>query len=325
MNKTEQNHLPCCLCNSTTTEILSLKSRDNLPLKTIICRNCGMVWSDPFPIDTLNYYSKDYRLEYKGTFEPKLKHIYRAARVATDRVNKIQKYLLKPKQSILDIGSGGGEFLYLLQLLGHSVHGIEPNEGYGNYAKCEYGLNVDVGFVQDRTFQYEQFDIITVWHVLEHLTNPLETLKSAHHWLKDDGILVVEVPNVMSVCQSPKSRFHTAHLYNFNENTLESIGQKAGFKVLEKSISSDGGNLFQIYCKSTLLDKDSFAIKDNYEKIKMVVDNHTSISHYISLYPYTRLWNKLARMVEERLYKSSFNSGKELLDFYFKSRDKGVF
>ncbi|MDD5229506.1 MAG: methyltransferase type 11, partial [Methylococcales bacterium] len=58
---------PCNLCNSTQFDELSNVGRDGA-LRTVICKNCGLVWSDPFPIDTTEYYQKNYRILYKGTY-----------------------------------------------------------------------------------------------------------------------------------------------------------------------------------------------------------------------------------------------------------------
>ena len=56
--------------------------------------------------------------------------------------------------------------------MGHDLHGIEPNKGYADYSVAEYELNLQIGFIQDSRFNDEKFDIITIWHVLEHTENP---------------------------------------------------------------------------------------------------------------------------------------------------------
>lgn len=83
-------------------------------LRTVICAKCGLVWSDPLPHNPRDFYEDSYRVSYKGTYSPKPKHILRAGNVALSRYQKIEKLLSKPL-SILDVGSGGGEFSYLLK------------------------------------------------------------------------------------------------------------------------------------------------------------------------------------------------------------------
>jgi len=140
--------IPCNLCGSTAVSLLANRSRSGKPLRTVICVRCGLVWSDPLPHNPRRFYEDDYRVSYKGTYSPKPKHILRAGNVAMSHYRRINRFLSEPRV-ILDVGTGGGEFAYLLQSLGHDVRGIDPNKGYAEYSIREYGLNVLSGFVQD--------------------------------------------------------------------------------------------------------------------------------------------------------------------------------
>ena len=131
---------PCNLCGSSEVTLLSNRCRNATSLQTVICNHCGLVWSDPFPHDPRQFYESDYRLEYKQAYSPKAKHILRAGRVAIERHGKI-KHLLSERKSVLDVGTGGGEFAYLIKSLGHDRHGIEPHKGYAEYSISEYALN----------------------------------------------------------------------------------------------------------------------------------------------------------------------------------------
>ena len=310
---------PCNLCDSTEFEVLSTLDRDGKYLRTVICKDCGLVWSDPFPLNPTEYYQKDYRILYKGTFEPEIKHIYRAAKTALRRYQGLKDFL-KGKQAVLEIGSGGGEFSYLLSKLGFSVQGIEPNEGYGNYSKSEYGLNVQIGFAQNTEFTPESFDFVTTSHVLEHVDNPSLALKKIHDWLKNDGILAIEVPNIEATCQSPKSTFHTAHLFNFNAATLSLLAEKCGFTVVKTFFSSDKGNVSLIARKNTdLAVTPKLTIAGNCEKVCAIVTGHTPLAHYFSPSPYLRLINKIPRMLEEKSISNNFTDAKAVLDSCYKN------
>ena len=63
--------LPCNLCGSTQVAELSHLDRDGSALRTVICKDCGLVWSDPLPMDVAQYYEHDYRLDYKAAYTPK--------------------------------------------------------------------------------------------------------------------------------------------------------------------------------------------------------------------------------------------------------------
>jgi len=276
-----------------------------------------MVWSDPFPHNPRSFYEDDYRVAYKGTFTPKPKHILRAGKVALSRRALLGKWIEKPVK-MLDVGTGGGEFAYLMQTLGHDVSGIEPNKGYAEYSREEYGLKVQIGFIQDINQAPESFDLITIWHVLEHTENPHDVLTKLHSLLKSQGILVVEVPTIEATCQSPKSTFHEAHIFNFNLATLNKLAEKVGFTQVEHKVSADGANMTVFFRKNAINEsakaQQNFTIPGNADKIIKIVKNHTAIRHYLTLWPYQRFFNRMSKAINEKLATADFVSGKQLLD-----------
>ena len=311
----ESCSVPCNLCGSTSVSVLANRSRSGHPLRTVICTRCGLVWTDPLPHNPRDFYEDDYRVSYKGSYSPKPKHILRAGNVALSRHRKIE-HLLSKSLEILDVGSGGGEFLYLLQTLGDNAKGMEPNKGYAEYSIHEYGLDVQVGFIQDAKFQEEIFDLITIWHVLEHTESPYDVLLKLHTLLKPQGILVIEVPNVEAICQSPKSTFHEAHIFNFNIATLQKLAEKAGFTEMTHSISADGGNITILAQKKSAncIGKCEFNIPGNSEKIVKTVRNHTPLKHYMTAHPYNRLLRRIRQSFLEKRGITDFKGGKQLLD-----------
>ncbi|MDQ3818303.1 MAG: class I SAM-dependent methyltransferase [Acidobacteriota bacterium] len=307
--------VPCNLCGSKDVAQIARLDRKRRPLRTVICKRCGLVWTDPRPVEEeiVNFYAEDYRLEYKGTYKPRLQHIYRAGRGALERYGQI-KELLDPKMSVLDVGSGGGEFVYVMRRLGFDARGIEPNRGYALYAREELGLPIEIGVAQQQEFPAASFDLVTMNHILEHLTDPLSILSRVRGWLREQGWLVIEVPNVEATCQAPLSRFHTAHLYNFNRRTLETMGLKAGFNVYRTSLSSDGGVVMTIFRKAASTPNLSGEIPSNYERISETLKRHTLLGHYFSSHPYKRPLEKMRRHLEERRAIRNFQSGRDILD-----------
>ncbi len=314
----EKCSTPCNLCSSYNVEVLSLISRERKYLSTVICKGCGLVWTDPMPVKTKEYYEKEYRMEYKGSLEPKLKHIYRAGMVGLNRFGKIKNFL-STGAKILDVGSGGGEFVYLLNKLGYKTPGMEPNIGYAEYSKREYNLHIITGFVQDiELLKNDSYNMITLWHVLEHTENPFQVLYKLNSWLKNNGILIVEVPNVEAVCQAPANRFHIAHLFNFNSKTLEKMGNKAGFSLLEQKVSDDGGNIFMVFYKPEIPPVlEGLSIEGNYQRIIEIIRRHTNFRHFLSPFPYTRFFRKIGKIFNEKKAIKGFIRGKDVLDFYY--------
>jgi len=307
--------IPCNLCGGREVSILSNRSRSGKPLQTVICRACGLVWSDPRPHDARQFYEDEYRLSYKHTYSPMPKHVLRAGNVALSRFEKIER-LLPSRKAVLDVGTGGGEFAYLLQSLGHHVNGIEPNKGYADYSIREYGLTVQVGFVQDAAFPPESFDVVTIWHVLEHTEDPGSVLALLRSWLKVDGILVVEVPSVEATCQAPHSTFHEAHLYNFNVVSLRRLAKKHGLHEVSHLISRDGGNItmFLTRAEPPLEDRYEAAIPGNHEWVSRIVRGHSNFRRHLTPLPYLRAWQRLCRSLEEKRETAGATSGKGLLD-----------
>jgi SAM-dependent methyltransferase len=303
--------------------VLSTVARDRSSLQTVICDHCGLVWTDPRPVEDIEeFYRKDYRLQYKGVLEPKRKHVYRACMLAKQRLQKIRAFL-KPHSLVLDIGAGGGEFVYVLNRHGYHVHGIEPNQGYAAYAIQEYGLDITVGLVQKLDLPAQTYDLITMWHVLEHLEDPFGTLSRLYEWLRPQGRLIIEVPNVEALCVSPPNRFHLAHLYNFNRPTLECMGQKAGFSVEATTVSADTGNILTVFQKNktvhTAPSSPCWSIEGNCRRIMDILQHHTTLKHYGTRYPYQRLLGKMVRHLREQLAVRRYTRGRDILDAYGKS------
>jgi len=315
MTRPEPCSIPCDLCGGSDVSVLATRSRSGAPLRTVICRSCGLVWSDPRPHDARQFYEADYRVEYKGTYEPRPKHILRAGRVALSRLGKIEA-LLDGRKRILDVGSGGGEVAYLLSRLGHDVRGIEPNRGYAEYSIREYGLAINVGFLQDVALPAESFDIITMWHALEHTESPSSILDCLRRALRSDGTVVVEVPSVEATCQSPKSMFHEAHLYNFNVASLRGVAEKVGLQEVGHTISPDGGNI-TIWLRghpSRLGPPKGTPIPGNCARISGIVSRHTDLRHFATRHPYVRAWERLRRSLNEQREIARFGGGKRVLD-----------
>src|SRR5438046_2572193 len=112
--------IPCNLCGARQVSEVSLRDRDGKYLRTVICHGCGLVWTDPRPAEdeVKTFYAHEYRLLYKGAWQPKFKHVYRGSKVSLNRLRWLRKFL-RPADAVLDVGAGGGELVYLLRGLGY--------------------------------------------------------------------------------------------------------------------------------------------------------------------------------------------------------------
>ena len=295
-------------------EVIGARDRDARPLRTTICRACGLIWSNPRPSadDVRRYYSREYRLDYKGRSTPSLRHIARSARGALNRFQTLAPYL-RPGNRILDAGAGGGEVVYVLRKLGFTAIGIEPDEAYARHARESLGAPVETRFVQDATFAPGSFDVVTMYHALEHVEDPSAILSRIRGWLADGGMLLIEVPNAEAVCIAPQHRFHFAHFYNFNRDALESLGRKAGFQPVQTTTSSDGGNLISVF---TAADRQQAPPFDgtNYTRVRRVVRGHTTLKYYCSSAPYAGPVGRLRTYLLDRRAAHGCETATQVLD-----------
>jgi SAM-dependent methyltransferase len=294
---------------------VSLRDRAGKYLRTVICQRCGLVWTDPRPAEeeVKEFYAHEYRLQYKGAWQPKFKHVYRGGKVSVNRFRWLRKFL-RPTDAILDVGAGGGELVYLLRGLGYDARGLEPNEGYARYAREELKLPIEMGFFKELELGGKSFDVVTLFHVLEHLEDPAGTVARLRDCLKRHGHLIIEVPNVEAKCQAPGRRFHLAHLYNFNPATLPMLARRAGYEVLETVVSSDGGNVGIVARRLDNPQACAGEIPGNYEQVSGVIRRHTALSHCLSAYPYTRPFQRLGQLVDESAGIRPFQTRAAILD-----------
>lgn len=271
----------CNLCHGSEAELIGTRDRRGRPLRTVLCRGCGLVFSDPRPEEAAEqaYYRDRYRQEYKGVFTPRPAQAYRGVLGALDRIARIE-HLLGADAAVLDVGSGAGEFPYVLQSRGYAPRALEPDRACAAFARERLRLDVESRPLAGPVPQGGPFDVITLFHVLEHLVDPLGALSLLASWLAEDGTLVVEVPNVEARTTAPHHRFHRAHLYGFNAVTLAAAGEAAGLEALEHMETPDGGTITAVFARGeSRCATDRLAV--NSERVRQALDGYTNARHYL--------------------------------------------
>ena len=235
---------PCPACKASRGKRLTHKDgKSGQPLDVLQCAGCGLGRIDPMPTadDLAHWYSSHYREEYKAATVPRLTHVLRAARIAAERWTwaRAQAGFVLPQRS-LDVGASSGEFVYLLQRLGVHGMGIEPHAGYARFARESLGLDVLNGSLSQSvgTLAPESFDLVSLFHVLEHLHDPVEALQALGRLLTPRGLLYIEVPDA-SRMGSPRNTFFRAHTLYFTAHTLRSVAQAAGFTVVANNFDDE--------------------------------------------------------------------------------------
>lgn len=137
---------------------------------------------------------------------------------------------------VLDVGCGAGGNLKTLQDQGWEPYGIEISEVAAAHARELVTGNVHTGTLESAPFPLQSFDLILMSHSLEHLSSPGEALRRVHRLLKDDGLLVVSVPNVNSLEYKLFGRWWfqldpPRHFYHFDRRSLSGFLRQAGFQL----------------------------------------------------------------------------------------------
>jgi len=231
---------PCPVCGSYSGTLLSsTDGKSGQPLRVLMCDACGLGRQDPLPTEAelAQWYEQHYRQDYKQATQPSLRHVLRAGRLALQRWQWARRHQpqFQPLRT-LDVGASSGEFVYLMRHLGCQARGIEPHAGYSLHARQHLGLEVATGSLQSQLALQEpgSVDLLSMFHVFEHLTQPIETLEALRDLLSPNGLLLLEMPDA-SAFSSPKNVFFRAHTLYFTPHTLDAVMRAAGLEIVARS------------------------------------------------------------------------------------------
>jgi 2-polyprenyl-3-methyl-5-hydroxy-6-metoxy-1,4-benzoquinol methylase len=300
MRPAPSEETPCNLCGAGDYEVVGRSDRDGHPLQTVICRTCGLVWTNPRPApsDIDRYYEAEYRRDYKGTSAPPMRKIVRGMLGAQDRL-RLLRPLVNPGDVLVDVGCGAGELVFLLRRRGIEASGLEPGREYSEFAREALALPVRTATVETASVVPASVDVATMFHALEHVANPLGVVRTVRGWLKPGGLLVVEVPNIDSIVQAPAHRFHYAHLHHFSGATLAALGEAAGLRHVSTQFSDDGGNVTGVFRREQDDRRAPSGLESSAAVTRAILRRHTTARHYLSGTPYIRVCRKLARRFRE--------------------------
>ena len=312
-----KSEINCPICLNFEREVISKIGRDLKELTTVICTGCGLIHSYPIPTQSelKKFYEHDYRKIYKSCTKPNLKHVFRYAPHAINRIKYIKKYLKPQQNTFLDIGSGSGELLYMAIKSGFVAKGIEPNIGYADYSKKYLDLPVINKIYHNAELTEKSFDVVNLQDVLEHLPDPLFCLSFINKILKENGILSISVPNIEFYSHSPITQFHYAHVYNFNSATLKAILFKAGFEIL------DLNNQATTFIAKKVREPNAsmkIAMIENYELLSKAFKNQSLTNYYKTSRPYSRFFKKCFQYTHEFFSILFIRSPKKILDKFYK-------
>ncbi|EIM63804.1 class I SAM-dependent methyltransferase [Desulfobacter postgatei] len=223
----------CQLCNSRkyTVQFSAYDYITNEAHVLVRCDNCNFSYVNPQPtVDQLQkYYPESYYGDDQFLYE-KIDNFI--------RFKKIKELFPDTTGTILDIGCGKGLLLKALEDINWKVHGIELSETSALYAKKKLNIKIATQMLDTCNFPSNHFDLVTMFHSLEHMKEPKKILKEIHRVLSDDGILLIEVPKFDSLFSKlfKEKWFHLdlpRHLYHFENFSIKKILKDSGFQIID--------------------------------------------------------------------------------------------
>ena len=194
------------------------------------CRQCGLVYANPRP-------ANDEVLDLYNAVEDPLYVAERAGRILTF------EHHLKPMEqftgpatgrALLDVGAYTGIFVEIAAEHGWDAWGVDPSKWAVEQAR-QQGLQMVHGTLEEADFENKIFSVITLWDVIEHVTDPLSTLQAAWQQLEPGGTLIVHTMDLDSLFARVMGRrwpwFMEMHLTYFTRTSLQQMLEKAGFTV----------------------------------------------------------------------------------------------
>lgn len=203
------------------------------------CDNCGFIFTNPRPeIGNLKmYYQSEEYLSHSKNQRNLTSIIYSIIK----NYSLQKKYMIISKYhrsgKVLDIGCATGEFLNYFKQKGWTTIGIEPAENPRKYATTKYGLEV---YDEPKLENLEKntFDVITLWHVLEHVPDLSHRMEQINKLLKKDGVIAIALPNYNSWDAKHYDKHWAAydvprHLSHFSQNTIRFLLEQFQLKIIE--------------------------------------------------------------------------------------------
>lgn len=194
-----------------------------------------MLVTDPQPSNLSKYYETEDYISHTDASDSFVEKIYQAVKAySLKKKLRLINSLSSGNKTLLDLGAGTGDFLLTAKKQGWKVDGVEPNASARERAS-EKGLSLKKDLSD---LPNEKFNVISLWHVLEHLPNLDDQIKAIKSKLEKDGILIVAVPNFKSYDAHHYKEFWAAydvprHLWHFSKSSISTIFGRHRMKVVK--------------------------------------------------------------------------------------------
>jgi len=256
----------CGICGSVDYTLLFKDKWGEKLFKIVRCQNCGLVRTCPFPDSSSkryeNYPSKRYldnKKLYISFFSLALKEIL----------------FFKKKGRFLEIGCSVGYLLELAKEVGFKINGIELSKDAARSANVLLGDRVRNCLIEDAKFPVDYFDVVAMYHVLEHIPNLRKMLKEVKRVLKNNGILFIGVPNFDNwIAVFGKKKWRglrlMEHVWHFEISTIKKLLEKNGFQIVKFKIL--GPNIINIFlAMESLRRREGFLAQNYFHRLSIIL------------------------------------------------------
>ena len=209
--------------------------------EVIRCAHCGFLMTQGVPVESEigKYYETPDYISHSDTQQGLMNRVYHWVRqyMLSRKAALVKRTSGLSEGSLLDYGTGTGYFANTMVCQGWKVKAIEKSPQARAFAKKQFGLDVEAEHSL-KDYPSMSLDVVTLWHVMEHLEHLNEMWETLHRILKDKGVLIVAVPNPESYDARKYKEWWAAydvprHLWHFSPSVMQRFGEKHGF-VLEK-------------------------------------------------------------------------------------------
>lgn len=259
----QEKEVSCIGCGENKAHVVNISnqsiSEDNKELINPLrvwkcCSKCGLIYASPAPDEnTLNQYydiiSKEKFGGIYGNIDDRFEPLVGMANKRLERIERI----LGERGTLLDIGTGIGLFVGVALDKGWDATGLEFNK-----RDCEYAKNnFDIELIQKNFYDFseeEVYSVVSLFEVIEHLSNPLKDLKQISKLVKPNGVFVLATP-IQDSLYGKKAKEQNifwnviTHLSYFKKIVMINYLEEAGFDIIEMHESDEGMGRMEFYCK----------------------------------------------------------------------------
>ncbi len=268
-----------------------------------ICYSCGLIFI-PGSASLQDYYKKDgyYKKSPNRGLRKEIVSKKLLESLGQERLNTIRSKLEIPfdKKNVLDVGCGYGHLLYAVKKnCGSRVRGVEPSAEIAAVGEKYFDIEITPEVLENFKAE-DKYNIILCSHTLEHVDNPISFLKKLKELLAEEGLIYIEVPNVMKPTGGFKLKnfFYSEHLQTFSERNLEILLNRCGLEVV--AYNSDDFLYFLVQKSESPITKTKSIRSDDILKFLDQYDQNYSILDTLRVY-----FNKfkyLLRVIRHKLF-----------------------